>query len=114
MQLCQDTHAESLTEMHGLLLEQVSRWNTLRVEAMVEEPSALWQWVQSELPNVVGLLLALEVIHQVLEGDTDSQEPFISAPRLNFCFSKESCKYPKYNTLTIHSPDAFSNRYSSC
>ncbi|KAG8916174.1 hypothetical protein FRC01_003317, partial [Tulasnella sp. 417] len=53
---------QSFFQMHALLVEQVSRWETLRVEATVALPSMLREWIPPELPNVVGLSLRLEVL----------------------------------------------------
>ncbi|KAG8925110.1 hypothetical protein FRC01_010669, partial [Tulasnella sp. 417] len=39
--LCQDQDEEEFSEIHALLVGQVSRWNTLRVKATVDVPSAL-------------------------------------------------------------------------
>ncbi|KAG9028681.1 hypothetical protein FS837_003806, partial [Tulasnella sp. UAMH 9824] len=54
---------ESFQEMHALLVEQVVRWRTLRVEAEMERPSELRKWIPSELPNVVGLSLSLSALY---------------------------------------------------
>ncbi|KAG8925108.1 hypothetical protein FRC01_010667, partial [Tulasnella sp. 417] len=53
---------QSFLQMHALLVEQVSRWETLRVEATVALPSMLREWIPPELPNVAGLSLRLEVL----------------------------------------------------
>ncbi|KAG8961456.1 hypothetical protein FRC00_012178 [Tulasnella sp. 408] len=75
---------ESFYETHALLVKQVSRWNTLRVEATVGVPSELRWWIPSQLPNVVGLSLGF-VAHHLATGS--QKKPFISAPLLSFCAS---------------------------
>ncbi|KAG9048504.1 hypothetical protein FS837_012694 [Tulasnella sp. UAMH 9824] len=75
---------DSYYETHALLVKQVSRWNTLRVEAVVGVPSELRRWIPSQLPNVVGLSLGSIAHHLASESQ---KKPFISAPRLNFCAS---------------------------
>ncbi|KIO29842.1 hypothetical protein M407DRAFT_21095 [Tulasnella calospora MUT 4182] len=94
MWLCQDQDEEQFSEIHALLAEQFSRWNTLRVKATVDVPSALQQWVPSVLPNVVGLSLSIEVLEEVSVDDMDSREPFISAPHLTFCSSDSPVLFP--------------------
>ncbi|KAG8909289.1 hypothetical protein FRC01_007026, partial [Tulasnella sp. 417] len=47
-----NSNDQSFCQMHALLVDQVSRWKTLRVEATVEVPSKIRQWIPSELPNV--------------------------------------------------------------
>ncbi|KIO29837.1 hypothetical protein M407DRAFT_21090 [Tulasnella calospora MUT 4182] len=80
--------------MHALLVEEVLRWKSLRVEATVDLPSELRQWIPSELPNIAGLSLHLVVLGYVPQDDMDSRGPFISAPRLTFCASDSPVTFP--------------------
>ncbi|KAG8900623.1 hypothetical protein FRC01_010068 [Tulasnella sp. 417] len=84
----------SSPEVYELLLERVSQWKTLRVEATIWEPSQLQQWIPDELPNVASLHLKLEILDPIEEDDEDSRAPFISAPRLTFCSSDSPVWFP--------------------
>ncbi|KIO29836.1 hypothetical protein M407DRAFT_21089 [Tulasnella calospora MUT 4182] len=82
----------SFYEILALLVGQVRRWSTLRLEAYVESPSTIRRLVPSDLPNVVDLSLSIDFQFQwqeVSEDDINPREPFISAPRLTF-FSTDS------------------------
>ncbi|KAG8957337.1 hypothetical protein FRC00_004125 [Tulasnella sp. 408] len=83
-----DANNESFQEMHALLLKEVVRWKTLRVESRMRTPSDLRKWIPSELPNVVGLSLSLFAGY-IPPNDMNSRRPFISAPRLT-CYSSDS------------------------
>ncbi|KAG9048505.1 hypothetical protein FS837_012695 [Tulasnella sp. UAMH 9824] len=89
-----DASNESFQEMHALLVEQVVRWRTLRVESRMGVPSELRQWIPSELPNVVGLSLSLLAHKYAHPNDMESRGPFISAPCLTFCCSDSPVSFP--------------------
>ncbi|KAG8961458.1 hypothetical protein FRC00_012180 [Tulasnella sp. 408] len=84
----------SSDKMLALLVEQVSRWKTLRIYAITSAPSQLRDWIPPQLPNVVALSLRLVVFEWIPVGDTCSREPFISAPRLTFCTSDSPVTFP--------------------
>ncbi|KAG8912550.1 hypothetical protein FRC01_005042 [Tulasnella sp. 417] len=88
---------QSSYEMHTLLVEQVLRWKTLRIQANILAFSDLRHWIPSELPNAIELSLSVEVTGYFFEDHPGQNEPFISAPRLTICVSNS----PEYHAAGI-------------
>ncbi|KAG8896868.1 hypothetical protein FRC00_005152 [Tulasnella sp. 408] len=89
-----DLDDESFREMHVLIMEQISRRETFKVQAIVGRPSKLWQWIPSSLPNLVTLSLRVEVLDYVTQDEMDSQGQFISASNLTFCYPDSPVTFP--------------------